>query len=487
MKKILLSLFVLGVVGTTVKVQSQCTVSDLGVNLKEFNSATCVVKFDFTWVQEVNNGNKFAYVHLWTEANYHTPAANWVGMYSNPPSSPDAADLATSLGTIAIFNNGTATPFIGTSYPPDGGVIPLTSGLTITKTPIPGGTTEQMTIEGITLTLPACTGVVKIKADVWASQAENGKNVHCASQGLLFNLNNPRVTGVKVCNPRSISFGITNNDPAIPITINWNLYKDDGDGIFEPGTGAGRDGAAINTETGITIAPSATYSKFQFAFNGSTTAGEKGNYWLQVETTSPAFSFGTFAEILDPGCAALPVDFKSFTAARNRSNVNLKWETMTERNCEGFAIDRNVGGAWEQIAFVPSKGQNGNSDDLLAYTYVDLNQYKGISQYRIRQVDLDSRSKYSEIRSVRGEGQSGKTIVYPNPSNDGRVNIVFEETNVSRNVSVMDMSGRLIKQWRSVTNNNLTIDNLTPGMYSLRILAIETGEQTVEKIVVNKR
>ncbi|MEQ1677293.1 MAG: T9SS type A sorting domain-containing protein, partial [Chitinophagaceae bacterium] len=77
--------------------------------------------------------------------------------------------------------------------------------------------------------------------------------------------------------------------------------------------------------------------------------------------------------------------------------------------------------------------------------------------------------------------------IYPNPTNDGKVNIVFEETNLVRDISVLDMSGRTIKIMKGITNNNVVIDNLTPGMYSIRIVAVETGEQVVEKIVVNKR
>ena len=42
----------------------------------------------------------------------------------------------------------------------------------------------------------------------------------------------------------------------------------------------------------------------------------------------------------------LPVSFKSFNAARNRSSVSLKWETASEQNNSGFAIERNTKGAW---------------------------------------------------------------------------------------------------------------------------------------------
>jgi hypothetical protein len=183
----------------------------------------------------------------------------------------------------------------------------------------------------------------------------------------------------------------------------------------------------------------------------------------------------------------LPVNFKSFTAARNHSNVLLKWETVTEQNSNGFAIERNIRGTWEQVAFVPTQAANGYSESLLSYQYNDLNIIKGISQYRIRQVDFDAKSRYSEIRAVRGEGQSGKIIVFPNPSFNGKVIAVFDDATVSRDVSLSDMSGRILKQWKGVTNNNIQIDNLTPGMYSLKITVPETGEQSVQKIIVSQR
>ena len=188
-----------------------------------------------------------------------------------------------------------------------------------------------------------------------------------------------------------------------------------------------------------------------------------------------------------PLATTLPVTFKSFTATRNRSNVLLKWETATELNNSGFMLQRNTGNGWEDIVFVPSKALNGNSEGILTYTYTDINTTKGVTQYRLEQVDLDGKAKLSDVRAVRGEGQIGKTIVYPNPSSTGNVTIVFEDANIKRDVSIFDMSGKIIKQWRNVSNNNLQVENLPSGMFTIRILAVETGEQVVQKVVVNKR
>jgi hypothetical protein len=51
----------------------------------------------------------------------------------------------------------------------------------------------------------------------------------------------------------------------------------------------------------------------------------------------------------------------------------------------------------------------------------------------------------------------------------------------------MDMNGRMIKQYKGISNNNIQIENLNAGIYTVRIVDIQTGEQVVEKFVVNKR
>jgi hypothetical protein len=184
----------------------------------------------------------------------------------------------------------------------------------------------------------------------------------------------------------------------------------------------------------------------------------------------------------------LPVNFKSFTAARNKNIVALKWSTASENNNVGFEIQRLVGGSsWQTVSFVYTQATGGNSSSDLNYSYNDLNSTKGVTQYRIRQVDIDQKSRYSEIRAVRGDGQNGKTIVFPNPVlSGGKINVVFEDVNGTRDVSLIDLNGRQVRQWKAVTNNNLQIENLTPGFYNLKIIVRETGAQTIEKIVVNK-
>ena len=187
-------------------------------------------------------------------------------------------------------------------------------------------------------------------------------------------------------------------------------------------------------------------------------------------------------------CFPLPVKFTSFTAHRtNASTVTLVWQTSMELNSSGFEVQRNVNGNWETQTFISSKAPGGNSDLLLTYTYTDLNSARGVSQYRIKQIDFDNKSEFSTIRAVRGEGSPVKSIIYPNPSFDGRVNILFDEFTGTRDVVLTDMNGKIINQWKGISNNSLQITGLFSGMYSLRVIVRETGEQSIEKIIIERR
>jgi hypothetical protein len=139
-------------------------------------------------------------------------------------------------------------------------------------------------------------------------------------------------------------------------------------------------------------------------------------------------------------------------------------------------------GVWEQVGFIPT--QSSNSNLALSYSFTDINSNKGVTQYRLRQVDVDSRSKYSEIRAVRGFGFTNDILVYPNPSSSGMVNVVFDDRDDARDIALIDAQGRLLKQWNNINGNTLLIDHLQPGYYSLRVRERSTGDQSVTKFVI---
>jgi hypothetical protein len=181
----------------------------------------------------------------------------------------------------------------------------------------------------------------------------------------------------------------------------------------------------------------------------------------------------------------LPVKFSSFTATRsNASAVSVTWTTAQEQNSKGFYVQKNVNGTWTNVAFVFSQAQDGNSTSSLNYSYTDANTEKGITQYRIQQVDLDGRVGYSDIKAIRGDGNLAKVVVYPNPSTDGKLNIVFEDNSALRDVIVNDMQGKAIRSFRGISNNILVIDKLTTGFYTIKVTNRTTNASSVHKVII---
>jgi hypothetical protein len=183
----------------------------------------------------------------------------------------------------------------------------------------------------------------------------------------------------------------------------------------------------------------------------------------------------------------LPVNFKSFTAKRNKQQVHLNWQTASECSNAGFVIERNINGQWSEAGFVATKAPGGTSDVTLDYQFIDQNNHKGITQYRIRQNDFNDKTTYSTVRSVQGDGAGPKMVIYPNPSFDGRVQIVFEDAGSSRHVVVSDMNGRIVRQMNNVNSSSVVVDGLNAGLYTARVINQATGESTLQKFVIQQK
>ena len=186
-----------------------------------------------------------------------------------------------------------------------------------------------------------------------------------------------------------------------------------------------------------------------------------------------------------PSQQALPVSFSRFTATRNDARVLLKWQTPNESNNRLFEVQRRTTrNDFETISSIPTKAANGNSSTLLSYEYEDLNNFKGSSYYRIRQVDNDGKSTYSQIRVITNIA-GDKILVYPNPSTNGTVSVTFNSTE-PRHIDLVDNAGRTVQQWKSYTDQDLKISKLSIGVYLLKTKNLQTSEQSIHRIVITQ-
>lgn len=113
----------------------------------------------------------------------------------------------------------------------------------------------------------------------------------------------------------------------------------------------------------------------------------------------------------------MPVELISFYASSIDNKINLKWQTATEMNNDGFEIERayqNEG--WNKVAFLQG---HGNSNVINNYEFTDMPKIVGIYKYRLKQVDLDGNFKYSEEISATINMPRKFELCqnYPNPFN----------------------------------------------------------------------
>ncbi|MDX9758874.1 MAG: T9SS type A sorting domain-containing protein [Bacteroidota bacterium] len=136
----------------------------------------------------------------------------------------------------------------------------------------------------------------------------------------------------------------------------------------------------------------------------------------------PGFGDFTVGQGIPGGGDPVPVELTSFSARSLDGEVRLQWQTATETNNFGFAIERSRDGAeWEEVGFVPGAGTTYSPK---SYTYNDRLSDEHLRlprlAYRLRQMDRDGTTEYSNIVFVNtGELPDNAELyaAYPNPFN----------------------------------------------------------------------
>ena len=179
----------------------------------------------------------------------------------------------------------------------------------------------------------------------------------------------------------------------------------------------------------------------------------------------------------------LPVELLSFSAESSTDGITLKWETASEINNMGFEIERST----NSIDFVKTgfvKG-NGTSTEKRSYSYNDPITENGKYYFRLRQVDYDGKSQYSNTIEIEYRNTPENFALsqnYPNPFNPVTT-IQFaipSKTNVqTSNVKlvVYDIMGRevalLLNEMKEPGNYEVKFDaaGLTSGVYYYSLTA----------------
>jgi len=169
----------------------------------------------------------------------------------------------------------------------------------------------------------------------------------------------------------------------------------------------------------------------------------------------------------NPG--SLPVKLSSFTAVKKDKSVVLNWQTATETNNRGFAVERSRDGqTWSEFNFVKATATNGAGSQ---YATSDLTPAKGMNYYRLKQIDFDGKETYSAVKVVNFNANGATVSIYPNPTR-GKVNVNVSEVTGKITYSIVQLNGKTVLSgsFSSGSNvNSIDVSRLQAGTYLINI------------------
>lgn len=183
---------------------------------------------------------------------------------------------------------------------------------------------------------------------------------------------------------------------------------------------------------------------------------------------------------LCPAGGPAPVTLTSFSARHKGDGVSIDWTTSQELNNNYFQVERSSDGNsnWSVIATVIGAG---NSQVVRNYNSYDATPLPGVNYYKLKQVDNDGKSTYSNTVAVKMDLQKMAVSVLANPFyNSLSVNFV-SSTSQMVIARLVDITGKQIAVERWSVENGTTkkefsnVSALQHGMYILSI-ANNNGE-----------
>lgn len=156
----------------------------------------------------------------------------------------------------------------------------------------------------------------------------------------------------------------------------------------------------------------------------------------------------------------LPVKWAYFTARQEAGVVKLKWGTLQEENSAYFIVERNTGTGYEMLDTILSAG---NSSIPADYSYTDASCQGGQATYRIRQVDIDGRSTYSQVVLIQFTNDDALFSIFPNPAS-GQFTVKLK-SNRPAIISLVDVKGTTYRKLQVLNNQQIGIGHLPAGIY----------------------
>jgi hypothetical protein len=205
-------------------------------------------------------------------------------------------------------------------------------------------------------------------------------------------------------------------------------------------------------------------------------------------TANGVTNFSRFT-MIEIASSVLPVHLTQFSARVVPDNkVLLNWSTDQEQQSRGFVIERatlSSQGKFLKIAYIFSKGMNGNSSSLLHYHFNErIPIGDNYAYYRIVQEDLDGKMMPSEIRLVKFNNRTPIHVAVSTTT--GVVTITRNAGGNKLNYRVIDQLGRIVSEGKSIVDQVFVIGIQANGIFNIHLQIPETGEELIKRVMIQK-
>lgn len=189
-----------------------------------------------------------------------------------------------------------------------------------------------------------------------------------------------------------------------------------------------------------------------------------------VEASALIIANGLNTLTLAANGSALPVTWLSFTAVKKESVTVLDWSTASEENSQDFLVQHSTSGSdWKSLGTVKAAG---NATTRRNYQLTHHTPMPGYNYYRLIQRDINGKYDYSRVVSVWMDKSDIKLKVFPNPVQDGKLNVILKDP---AQVKLFDAMGRQVfSKWVGAGLQTMEVSGLSNGVYFIRVNAEST-------------
>ena len=197
----------------------------------------------------------------------------------------------------------------------------------------------------------------------------------------------------------------------------------------------------------------------------------------------------TVISLSSVNCSLLPIELTDFNARVKDKNIQVNWETYSEKNSDYFILERSADGIeFESLYQLPSAK---NSNQNKVYQYLDENPFPNINYYRLKLVDADGSFRYSKMIDVTLEAE--KILVSnikPNPTKDRIYYDVHSSKKINAQIELLDFKGlSVMEEYKyfeeGKTTESIDLSNLSQGVYVLKISSANSELKSYTKIIKN--